>query len=420
MRQAEMDTVTATQLITIESVSQVVAKNKPVIKEKIEKAITALTLIQVIDTDEQDQIANNTLAKCNATLPVVEGLRKEYTSIIDDWKKSEMALEKSLIAEMDRVRALRNDRANREAKANQERQAEIDRKRVHDIEVARIKKEQVLAVELGIANRIAAGETKIAEMFNAATLEAMDALGKQLDGIKPKLKEDIFHGFLAVDYNPELVPYDEFKAIVDAAFIHFNYAKCDAAYVVAVNAIITKWKGQIPRRKAELERLAKASTEEQARLKQEAADRAQSEGSKRSRELKEQEESALKKANEAQANQALDAEFQAQIATQDIAPMDGVRNIVSYRLKDEATLEAKPIKIVEVLGRVMVNILADPGFKGIFKRDKSGIVKRNAKGEAEYINAIQDWLDLLTKIKPAPEFDGVVKIEDVVTVAKAK
>lgn len=409
-----------TGLITIESVSQVVAKNKPLIKEKIEKAIAALTLIQVIDTDEQDTIANNTLAKCNATLPVVEGLRKEYTSIIDDWKKAEMSLEASLKKEMDRVRALRNDRANREAKANQERQAEIDRKRIRDIEVARIKSAQVLAVELGIANRIAAGENKIAEMFNGATLETVDRLGAALDGIKPLLKEDVFRGFVAVDYNQEIVPYDEFKTICEAAAVHFDYAKCNTEYVKAVTAIIVKWKALIPERKAVLETMAKSSKEEAERIRIEAERRAQSEATQRAKAIKEQEEAANKKAQEQSANAALDAEFKAQIAAQETAPQEGVRSVVSYRLKDEATLEAKPIKIVEILGRAMVNVLADPGFKGIFKRDKNGIVKRNDKGEGEYIDQVQGWLDLVAKIKPAPEFEGVVKVVDVTTVAKAK
>src|SRR5947209_5089926 len=102
-----------TELTKFESIAQTVAKNKPVIQEKIEKAIAACQLIQTIDTDEQDATANNILVKCNATLPVVEGLRKEYTSIIDEWKKSEMALESNLKKEMDRLRGLRNERANR-------------------------------------------------------------------------------------------------------------------------------------------------------------------------------------------------------------------------------------------------------------------------------------------------------------------
>jgi len=404
-----------TELTKFESIAQTVAKNKPVIQEKIEKAIAACQLIQTIETDEQDATANNILVKCNATLPVVEGLRKEYTSIIDEWKKSEMALESNLKKEMDRLRGLRNERANRLAAANREKQAEIEKQKKHDIEVARIKSEQVLAVQLGIANKITTGEAAIALLFNNLTLANFDIESKKLD-FTPKLKEDIFRGFIAVDYDSTIVPYEEFKAICDKAYAHFDYAKCDKEYCAAVEMVLKSWKAKLPAKKAELERIAKAGTEEAARLKKQAEDRANSEAAQRTREADEQKAALEKKAQEDKQNAALDAEFKGQIAIQEIAPLDGVRGVISYRL----AVDDKPVKIVETMGRVMLHVLADPSFKGVFKRDKSGLPKRNAKGEAEYIDAVQDWLDLLAKIKPSPEFDGIVKMEDVSTVAKMK
>lgn len=404
-----------TELTKFETIGEIVAKNRPVIQEKIEKAIAACQLIQVIETDEQDITANNILVKCNATFPVIQNLRKEYTSLIDEWKSSEMASEKKLQKEMDRIKALRNERASKKAAEDRERIAKIEVEKKKTIEIARIKKEQVLAVQLGIANRIHEGETKIADLFNKATIETIEAIGQQLDSIKPKLKEDLFRGFIAVDYDQAIVPYDEFKTICEAAAVHFDYPKCDKEYQSAVLAIVSNWKAKLPAKRKELEAIAKGGVEAE-RLAKIAKDRADYEAAERLKESEASKAALEEKAKEEQQNAALDAEFKGQIAVQEIAPQEGIRGVISYRLAKEDS----PVKIVEAMSRVMLHVLTDPGFKGIFKRDKSGIPKRDAKGQAEYLDCVQDWLNLLAKIKPSPEFEGVIKTQDVTTVAKAK
>lgn len=402
------------ELTKFESIAQLIAKNDPIIDEKISKAIAACKLIQIIETDEQDTIANNTLVKCNATFPIIQGLRKEYTSPLDDWKARKMIGEKELQKEMDRLKALRNERASRKATSDREDKAKIEAAKNKAIEVSRIKNEQVLAVQLGIANRMTQGEIAIAKIFNGLTIENFEIESKKLN-FTPKLKEEIFRGFIAVDYNPDLVPYEEFKAICDAAYAHFDYDKCDKEYCAAVNEVLKTWRAKLPAKKAELEKIALGGAEA-ARLKQFAQDKADYEAAERLKEAETVRFGLESKAKEQQQNEALDAEFTGQIALQDITMQDGVRGVVSYRLAKEDS----PIKIVEAMSRVILQVLADPAFKGIHKRDKAGIPKRNEKGEAEYIDAIQSWLDLLAKVKPAPEFEGVIKIEDVKTVAKAK
>ena len=84
----------STEITKFESIAGIVAVNRPVIADKIAKAIAACQLIQKIETDEQDATANFILVKCNATFPVIQNLRKEYTSLIDEWKANEMAGEK--------------------------------------------------------------------------------------------------------------------------------------------------------------------------------------------------------------------------------------------------------------------------------------------------------------------------------------
>lgn len=390
-----------------------VKNNKPVIAEKIKKAIEALTLITSVESEEQDTFANSVLVKCNATLPVVEGLRKEYTSIIDEWKKGEMALESTLKKEMDRVRTLRNDRANRIAADNRAAAEAIERTKNHDKEVARIKNQMVQDVELGVAQRINRGEQAIVGIINGMTLETFDVQAKRLD-FKPALEEELFRGFLAVGYDNTLVPYDEFKEIVDKAFIHFDFKKCNDRYVEAVLKVVAKWKATLPAKRKELEAIAKATGDAAAKLKADADAKAARAAQELSAGLASQEGAIKEKAKEAQNTAVLDAEFSAQIAAQSLKEQSGVRGVISYRLADET-----PMKVVETISRAMINVFADPAFKGIYKRDKAGIPKRDDKGLPEYIDPIQGWLDLLAKVKPSPEFEGVVKTEDVTTIAKS-
>lgn len=408
-----METTQETGLQRFETIVSLVKNNKPVIAEKIKKAIDTLTLIIAIDTEEQDTFANSVLVKCNATLPVVEGLRKEYTSILDEWKKGEMALESTLKKEMDRVRTLRNDRANKIAEANRVKAAEIERTKNHEKEVARIKNQMVQDVEIGVAQRINQGEQAIVGIINGMTLETFDVQAKRLD-FKPALKEDLFRGFLAVDYDQNIVPYDEFKEIVDKAFVHFDFKKCNEKYVEAVLKVVAKWKATLPAKRKELEVIAKATGEQAELLKQAAAKMALRTAQELSAGLATQEGAIKEKAKEAQSNAVLDAEFKSQIAAQGIQEQSGVRGVISYRLADE-----NPMRVVEAISRAMINVFADPAFKGIYKRDKAGIPKRDDKGQAEYIDPIQGWLDLLAKVKPSPEFEGVVKTEDKTTIAKS-
>lgn len=414
-----METATkeTSSLEKFEGMVQIVKVNRPVIAEKIAKAVEALRLITVIETEEQDTFANNVLVKCNATLPVVEGLRKEYTSLVDAWKKSEMADETLLKAEMERVRKLRDERANRIAQDIKEKQEAIKQKEAKDIEIARIKNEQVNNVLIGIANRIQEGERSIAKLFETMTLETIDKVAKQLD-FTPKLKEEFFKGLLMVEYDDHLITYAEFKEIFDKAYVHFDYEKSNAAYSAAVLKVVAKWKALLPEKRKELEVIAAASAEQKVKLEREAKDKAVKEAQERDTKAKAEEEAIRAKSANTFANETLDAQFKGQVASQEIEDQEGTRNLISYRLKDEAKLGA--LQIANLMSLVMINVLADPNFKGIFKRDKGGMIKRDDKGNGLYIDAVQDWLDLLAKVRPSPDFEGVVKTIDVATVAKSK
>lgn len=409
-------TIQDQSLEKFQTISEIVAKNNPIIAEKIQKAVSIGKMITVVDTDDQAKTANDYLVECNATIPVIEGLRKEYTNIVDQWKKSEMAGETELKAEMDRVRKLLNDRANRENEANKIKQQAIELTKKKAIEVARVKQAMVDGVARGIAERLKSGEDAIAGMFEKATLETVDQLPTKLDGIKPKLKEDLFRSFLVIIHDVELISHTEWKDLSDKAYAHFDYPKCDQVYCKDVAAIIIRWKEKIPARKAELERISKASADEAERLKTEATERAIAEAASRAALLETQDKAIQEKSSQKLSEATMDAEFRAQVGNQEIAPLEGVRGVISYRLKDES----KPVKIIEALSQVMVHVAADPGFKGWYKRDAAGIPKRDEKGNPEYIPAIQAWLDLLAKVKPSPDVHGLVKFEDVSAVAKAR
>lgn len=408
-----------TSIQKFESISEIVRTNKPIIKDSLDKAIAVAKTILKVETEQDDEMANNFLAKGNVTITKCTALRKEYTGILDAWKKGEMELEKDLTAEMDRIRALRNARATRLADENNKKRAEIEKQKSKDKEIARIKAEMVAAVDLGVATRINQGEQAIAKMFAEMTLENYEATVKKLD-FKPQLKEELFRGFIAVDYDQNIIPYEEFKAIVDAAYKHFDYDRSNKAYVAAVLKVVTTWKAKLPAKRAELEAIAKANGEQAERLRKEAQEKANKAAQDLRESMEVKEDAIKKKAQGLQSEAVLNAEFEGQIALQQIQDQTGTRGVISFRLANEDKIMSTPVKLVEVMGRIMINVLADPEFKGIFKRQTGGFPKRDEKGNAVYIDAIQEWLDLLAKVKPVADFDGVIMTEDQTTIAKVR
>lgn len=406
------------ELITIETVQSIAAINRPQIADRVQKAKAALSAVKEVTNEEQDKYANDLLVKCNNTLPIIENLRKEYTSKIDAWKASEMVLEKELKDEMERVRGLRNEHAQATAKANKAKEEEALNKKAHDIEVIRIKNAIVESVSLGLQSRLKNAYETIEKLF--VDSKTVDAIVEQIKQIKPNLKEEIFRGWLVVKFDSSLVSNEEYKETSEKAFNYlWKEKKASETYITEVLAIINKWVAYAPEKKKELLKLESATGEEAEKLKKDAADKAEKERIDReAKELAEKEKLRLETEKEV-AKESLTAEFNHQVAVQSIEQQSGVRKEYSYRFADEARVIRSPEHVIQVLLNAMTAVLSDPDNLGIFERGKSNIPKRDDQGQVIYVDGVQYWLDELARL-PNLHIEGLIKVEKVTSIAKAR
>lgn len=406
------------ELITIETVQSIAAVNRPQIAERVQKAKAALSAVKEVTNEEQDKYANDLLVKCNNTLPIIENLRKEYTSKIDAWKASEMILEKELKDEMERVRGLRNEHAQATAKANKAKEEEALKKKAHDQEVVRIKHEIVASVKLGLAERINKAEETIEQMFTHSSV--VDNVVAQIKTIKPALKEEKFMEWLVVPFDLALVSLDEYRVISNNAF-EALYVKNKAAdnYLKEVNSVIAKWVAYAPEKKKELLKLESATGEEAERLKKVAADKAEQERIDREAKEKAEKEKLRLETEKEVAKESLSIEFNHQVAVQSIEEQSGVRKEYYYRFADEARVIRSPEHVIQVLLNAMTAVLSDPANLGIFERGKSNMPKRDDQGHIIYVDGVQYWLDELARL-PNIHIEGLIKVEKVTSIAKAR
>ena len=389
-------------------------------RERVDRAILVTKAVTAVTDDEpSDLYANRLLVKCNTTLEQVKGSRLLSTKILDDAKAWAMEPEKELIAEMERIKKLRNDRAKRlKEKADQEAR-EIELQKVYDTHRGQVKARMKESLELGIASKLKDLENALAKLFNECTLEKVDGLGSYLDRVKPSLREDFFDKLLTVDFDQRIMSVDQFQDTKDKGKAHFNFEKTNAVYVETATKTIASWRERIPAKKSELERIAKASGEEAARLKEKAERARLSEETKRKEEQALQEQRIKEQAEDDARKAALEAEFESQVKTQEIAEQEGTRKTKSFRL--DAAVEVDMVKLSSTIGKLVLHVmLAKEETGGIFKRTKAGEIKLDSDGQPEYVEGVQYWLDQMKKIKYTDMIPGIISTEKISTVAKVK
>jgi hypothetical protein len=413
--------VTKATVLQIETIGEIVNRNKPVIVEKVERMLAAMSAVKVIQSEDDDKYANDVLVKCNATLPVIEGLRKEYTSVIDAWKTQEMTLENQVKDEIDRIRKERTRWKTEQDAEAKRKYAEIEKKKTHDLEIEKVKANLVAGMELAVAERIAQGDAAISKMFSELTLETVDQIEGKLN-FEPKLKPELYNetidGF--DKFNGEIVTVEEVADIKARFKAKYTLEVMSEKYVGMVRNVQKQWKEKIPARKKQLQELAKADADTKAKL---AASIAQAQ-------LKQQEESgkalaetkaAIEKKREDTTTEAfVNSEFVAQSAKQQVAEADGVRKKIVYRFADEEALINDPMRFVQTMSSIIAHVATDKGYLGIYKRDvKSKLPKKDpTTGLMIYAEEVQGWLDWLATIKPSPTIPGLTATEQLTSVAK--
>lgn len=404
-----------TSLSVFKSFAEIVDINAPQIKEKSKLAIAALSQIKAIpvEDEELDKKANNVLVKCNATVKVIEDLRKAYTGKVNAWLDEQITPENELKKEMARVKLLRDQRANAIAAKAKEAAAQIEKDRVYKIHEGEVKNKMKAGVETGVARYVIAFEKTVADLFKLMTLTNSEAVKKKMD-ITPKLKEEAFVDMLNVPYDKSIMTAEQFEGLKNRAKEYFDYTKINAEYVKTTVGILDKWKANIAPRLVELKKIADGDE----LVARQAAERQRAEQEEREQQAAETIKVIEDNAHAATQEETMQAEFNAQVQTQEIAELSGVRNKISLRLAPD--VEKDMMKIAKFIQKAVIHVLSNPELKGIYKRDAQGFPKHDEKGQALYVDGIQWWLTQLEKTGYASMIEGVLKTEEVATVAKAK
>lgn len=388
----------------------------PQMVESSTKAKIALTKVQKIETDAEDEYANTLLVAVRKTYDKVKGWRTTITGQLDGLKADFMEPEKQISFEAShkdsealRVKLLRDAYATKKVLAQQEQQKKLLVEQNKKEELAKLKAVfenrffEAVVVQLGKM------EDGVEAHFNSITLETFEDKAKRFN-ITPKLSAEFYENLFIVDYDKNKLPLADFTAFLTTVKEQMPYSKINGIYVEKAQPIVDDWKAKLPARKTELEELAELAKTNatEAKIKANAITaKAESDRLLREEESKNSIE-ANRQQNEQKANiEIQDASFETQVAQQSMGTMKNIRQ------KKVATIVADEVNTVKVLSQIMFACFSNPNFQGHVKKDKTtGAVLKDETGRPIY----HDWAETLLEYYanncdvaiPGVEIKGIV------------
>lgn len=393
--------------------------------EKAQKGCLALSKIQVIESDEQDEQANLFLVKTRKTLkgyqdangnevPGMESMRMGVTKGLDAIKGELMKPEKLLIAEGERVKKLRDSWANLKLQKQQEEQARIQKQKAIDDEIARIKAALKQRVVDGTFLAIQNMNNSIRAYFNEITLDNWDEKVKKFN-LKPRLKESVYNDFFAIAYNHEILDVNVFYAIVAEVKKEFPYEQVNTDYVQSAEGTVKMWKEDLPKKREELEKLAALEKENAVQaelLKQELREKQEREQKEAEEKLAKEREQQQKEIQAQLDEEKLQNEFKAQIQSQSGPEIKNVRK------ERVAILSCPDTDVVKVISKVLYACFTNPKFEGLYKTKRGKVVGLDEAGHPVYSDWLAPLLEFVAK-HHAGEIEGITFKEKVSTISKA-
>ena len=324
-------------------------------------------------------------------------------------------------SEYQRVKIERDNYASEMARKKKEEEDKIRMQAVKKNEVDRIKAEMKKAVDIYVVERVAKGEAAISDMFTKITLDNISQVDEKLNTIKPSLKDDEFKSAISSpQYNSKLVTKEEFLDLCNRAYKHFNFDSCNKVYQDTVRDMIDGWRKRLPALKIALQQAAKAQGEEKELLERKIKEKNANIKSDLDKQLEESRKKIESEADNKSKSDQLKNEFDAQVQTQSLSESRAsTRKSVYYRFDNDTAITEKPGILCAIMNTVILHCVSAPEWAGAFQRNASKFIKKNDKGESEYIPAIESWLKMLSKLPNPPDIEGLQKIEEVTTIAKA-
>lgn len=274
--------------------------------------------------DELDQQVATYLDKTKKTLAKMNEKRSPLTKLFDDIRKEFTKLENTIDpSKTDTVphqlQSLRNAyAAQKRAEEERRRREEYERQQA---KIARDKYRTDVEdyFKREFQNMMSAEIRVISDMDSAITLDNYEATKNQIKGVSTTLPVDWFDALKSTISVPYNIPVgeaatieSEVKKALKAQFVeHF---KCE------MQDNIDYYLDRLPSKKANLERIAKASAEEAARLQEEMEARRRKEAAEQEAERKRREEEERQKAELARQKDEMNNLFAGQVATQSYSP----------------------------------------------------------------------------------------------------
>lgn len=398
------------------------------LKEKESRAVAALSKIQTITSDEQDQAANDLLVKVRKTMegyqpkepgatfiPGIVTLRKEITKKADQLKAILMEPENAIVAEAERITKIRNQYATQKVQRQREEAARIEREQKIKDEIARIKKTMREAILEGIIKTVYKVSDSIQEYMKDVTLENWDEK-TEIFNVTPKLKEGVYELFFSHEYDTDLIDSTTYLAIRAEVQKEETYQKVNEGYVKEASRTVQQWKDDLPNLKARLQAIAETKQTDPVAAANETRQMQEQQAQKRAEEeaRMHQEQEALK-AQIARDNE--EERLRNDMAAQAEKQAAG-KTPKHLRKNRVALLDAAITNPAENIVGILKACLENPKFGGWLKYDSKTGNPVEKDGFPVYADFLQPLLTFIAKEHDG-ELPGVVFNEKITTTAKA-
>lgn len=354
------------------------------------------------DEQERDDL-NTYLVEIRERGQKMKAMRMQLTKPLDDAVSTLIALEKpltddkgslysqlrALITKFDQDKLEKKQRIEREA---QERKAKDNAR----IEI----KAQIIKNLTGYATAKAKNaETWSKTYFETSTLENWDQRADEYKKMKPNMKREDYDNMFMINYADKLqaakfTENGERNTWLDELKKVETYEKWNKEVFDACAPVLNEWRAKIPDMKADRIRINNIKDEndrQQALADQRAKDEAETQ--RRNSEIEQQ---AVSKSLQVDSN----------------AQLDLLENAFTEQATVQGTDDVGPTKLVlkfddiprayQPFVTIIYHVMAAKKFEGIQKRHpKLGTPVVDEKGQAEYIPAVQWWIDQFLKLTNA-------------------
>lgn len=364
-----------------------------VILKNTETATLKLSQVLSVANEEEDEKAKAVLVECRTLMNGVEADRKSITTHLDSIKTNLMLPEKTIKAEYERVKDLRDKFAQEQARieAEKKRIAQIAFERENNL--AELETTLKTSIYQGLQSSISNGGAFLTNMFNGITTQesANKFIRTATTAYTHGMKAETYQAWLSVQLPKHCTAQDlEVKIAELPSEYSLEYSNNQLKEAIRVHAVDLIDK--VPEKLAEVQRLAELEAQDKAKAEAERKRLAEqqakeAEAKRMADELKaEQERQAqLEKLKQEEEQKKLEASFNHSMNTQNIPTVSGrTTKVATINYSDSNEFHDNAIMMISAC-------LTHPDFKA-FKLDANGEPEIDKNGRPVYTEGLEYFL----------------------------